>query len=256
METIQILLIIASIFLSIAWFGFRRMCPNCHRWNGLKRINSAHERDETRYRTETKSTTKKDKYGRITGSYEKQESVPYNVSYYKVTFRCKSCNQQVQRTIRNGKYLKESAIVFILSLILLFIAFKPNVDFTNPVNTNSAKSQNNTPQTITNNSQDKITGTKDLPTKKKIPVDSKPETKSKPIENDIKIEVQTKEVQEENQKSVQEKLIISQETPEYVKMELATKMLAHGKRVDEIADSTFLTKKEIRKLKRNLNKNR
>lgn len=262
METTPILLIIASIFLSVGWFGFRKMCPYCHRWNGLKKINSDHERDETRYKTKTISTTIKDKYGRVTGTNEKQESVPYNVSYYKVTFRCKSCNQQVQRTMRNGKYLKEAAVVFILSLILLFIAFKPNVDFMESDYTNSVKNQNNTVKTLTNTTRKKNSVTKDIPKKSEITVDLKPATKSKPIENDTKSEVQQNELQKENinvnQKSIQEtqKQIITQETPENIKMELATKMLSRGKSINVIADSTFLNKKEIRKLKRNLNKNK
>lgn len=262
METTQILIIISSVFLSIAWYGIRKMCPNCHRWNGLKRISSDHERTDTRYRTETVTTTKKDKYGKITGSFEKQESVPYNVSFYKVTFKCKSCNQQVQRTMRNGRYLQEAAVVLILSLFLLFFAFKPNIDNTEPVNTNSVKNSNNTVETFDKKSQEKDLNTKDVQTKAKITVNTKPETTSKTIENVQKNESQKNELEKgninENQKSAQviQKQIITQETPEYIKKGLAITMLSQGKNIDEIADSTFLAKKEIRKLKRNLQKSK
>ncbi len=261
METTQILLIIASIFLSVGWFGFRKMCPNCHRWNGLKRINSDHERDETRYRTETVSTTKKNEYGRVTGTFEKQESVPYNVSFYKVTYRCKSCKQQIQRTMRNGKYLKEAVILFIICLIIFFIAFNPEINSIEPNIENSPKNQNSINNDLQNSPNPKDSKISKIPSKTASLKKSQPQPLPNTHEKPTNIESSQKELgnarnneKQSEEQAISKQIIITEETPNNFKRELAIKMLTQGKKINEIADSTFLTKKEIRKLKRTINK--
>ena len=262
MEKIQILLIIASFLLSVGWFGYRKTCPYCHRWNGLKRINSDYARTETKYRTENVTITKKDQYGRITGTFEKQESVPYSVSYYKVTYRCKRCNREIQRTIRNGKYLKEAAILFIVCLIILFKVFNPETHKIAAKKKDGLKSQNNIDNYLKNNSNPSDLSIKEIPSKKNSPNKSQPQTLSETNEKTTNVVSSQKESSENTSIDIKQidkqvlnkQIIITEETPDYLKRELALKMLTEGKSIHEIADSTFLAKKEIRKIKRSINK--
>ena len=120
MDSITILIIFVGFAISVLWYGFRRMCPSCHRLFGLKKTDKNYHSSETRYRTEIKTTVQKDRLGNKIGSTETQEKVPYKVHYYKVTYKCIRCNNQVQRLERSGKYLKEAGGIFFVVAIILF----------------------------------------------------------------------------------------------------------------------------------------
>jgi len=270
METILILLVIASIIPAIGWYGFRKMCPICHRWNGLKKIYSEHERTETRHRTETRKETLTDRQGRVKGYKDYKVDVPYNVVYNKVTFKCsnKNCNERVQLTMRNGKYEKEAGFVFILTLILIFSAFSPNKEKSVKDNNNVISNQYNTVDTLSNYSKTNVSKVNDYSSKKSSNGDAKPENSnlsSKASSNgDAEFEnsaSQPKELviesptEKPNNAQVSSKqTVITAESPEYLKRELAFEMLKRRKDVEEIADSTYLSKSQIRKLRRNIEK--
>ena len=261
METTLILFIITSAILSIGWYGFRKMCPICHRWNGLKKIYSEHDRTETRHRTETRRETLIDSHNRVKGYKDKQVDVPYNVVFNRVTFKCsnKNCNERVQLTMINGKYIKEAGMAFILTFIILFGAFRPNK------NKNVITNQNNVADTLSNYSKTNVQKINVSPAKKSSNGNAKTEnsdltslassngdTKSgnnASQQKEVKMEIPN-EKPNDVQVSIK-RTFITAESPESLKRELAFEMLKRGKNVDEIADSTFLSKSQIRKLRRN-----
>jgi len=111
------------------------MCPSCHKLNGLKKIEESLHSQETKYRTETKKTTYRDRHGRVTGTKETPEKVPYKVNYYNVTYKCVRCGYQRCSIEKSAKYLKEAVVIFI-SLIIVFIIYSNKGDSENIIKSN------------------------------------------------------------------------------------------------------------------------
>lgn len=261
METTQILLITISVFISIAWFRYRKRCPHCRRWNGLKSISSEFANSKKINTTKTVKDIHTDKHGFTTGTTERQVDDSYKVNYYTVTYSCKSCPQQTKKTIRKGKYLKEAVIVFIISFIILFIAFNPEIYKIDPNIKNGIKSQNNIDDNLKKSSNSTDLNIKAIPSKPASPKKLQPQPLTNINEKTTNVEPSQMELEnasinkKQNAEQAQNKqIIITEETPDYLKKELALKMLTRGKSINEISDSTFLAKKEIRKLKRSIDK--
>lgn len=126
MEMSGILILAVSLACSVVWYRFRRKCPNCNCWNGLKKTNESFHRSETRYRTETKKTTYRDRHGNITRTKETPERVPYKVNYYNVTYKCSKCSHQLNLIQTSAKYLKEAGGIFFLLILGLGIFSNKN----------------------------------------------------------------------------------------------------------------------------------
>jgi hypothetical protein len=135
MEITGILILISCLAVSIIWYRYRKMCPSCHKLNGLKKIEESLHSQETKYRTETKKTTYRDRHGRVTGTKETPEKVPYKVNYYNVTYKCVRCGYQRCSIEKSAKYLKEAVVIFI-SLIIVFIIYSNKGDSENIIKSN------------------------------------------------------------------------------------------------------------------------
>ncbi|HAH22805.1 MAG TPA: hypothetical protein DCL77_03410 [Prolixibacteraceae bacterium] len=249
METIQILLVIGAIILSIVWYRFRKRCPSCHKWNGLKKINTNHERTETRYRTETVKSTKSNKYGHVTGFVEKKESVPYHVNFYRITYKC-SCGYEISRIEQEWKLLREVGILLLIFLIIIGALSSKKTNYKNE-NKDDISNQNNNALPLSNYPKAKVSKVSDFTSEKPAIEDLKSvnnEPKQKELDNEIPIE-KPNDAQVGNKRTV-----ITAESYEYLKRGLAVEMLKRGKDIDEISDSTYLPKSLIRKLRRNIEK--
>jgi len=146
MSSTTILISIGCTILSIVWYGLRKMCPKCHRWNGLKKIEKEHHHQEERFRNVTKTTVHKDKYGNKIGSTERQEQEKYHVTYYTYKYQCNKCGHGRIRIHQSGKYIKEAAVIFI-AVFLCSAYFVENKDEVK----NSNKSVENTNTELNNN---------------------------------------------------------------------------------------------------------
>lgn len=135
MEITGILILISCLAVSIIWYRYRKMCPSCHKLNGLKKIEESLHSQETKYRTETKKTTYRDRHGRITGTKETPEKVPYKVNYYNVTYKCVRCGYQRCSIEKSAKYLKEAVVIF-SSLIVVFVIYSNKSDSENIIKSN------------------------------------------------------------------------------------------------------------------------
>jgi ribosomal protein L44E len=244
MDTFLIVIfIVISFIISFGWYGIRRICPSCNRWNGLQIIKSEHQRTETRYKTKTITEVQKDEYGRVTGSTEKPVQIAVPVNFYTVTFECSHCHHKTQRILRNGKYLKESGIILLVCLALVYSAFnnkevdKPNQNSNEivPVSTSYDSNQN----------EREISGSSENYSEPKVPESKKA---------DVKVEITKNENSIPDNEIVVEKtsVIITKDSPEDLKIQLAKDLLNQGLSIKIIADSSFLSRAKIRKLKRTL----
>ena len=267
MGTTQILAAIAGIILYIGWYRFSKRCPSCHNWNTLKKINREFLAYDTIQSTKIMKETKYSPTGRIINTVEKEVPVQRNVPIYKVTYKCKNCGQQVPRTERGGKFLREAGILIII-LIILIGAFSSNKNKSENGNKNVISNQNNSIDTLSNYSKTKVSKVNDNSAKKSSIGDAKSEnsnlsskaSSNGDAESGNSVSAQ-KELENEspneklnNAQVISKQTVITTESPEYLKRELAFEMLKRGKDVDEIADSTYLSKSQIRKLRRNIEK--
>ena len=269
MEVTQILLIVASALVARGWYGVRKWCPHCNKWNGLKKIDSEYHRTETRYRTETLKDSSKDAHGRTYRTRDRQVKVPYNVDFYKVLFECNKCHKQTVKILRSNQYFKEAGIFF--GVCAFIIVYATNQNKTQNKNENS-QSQNSSVDSLSNKEMN--TEQNSIPIVVANPDSSpKEETITAQIDSSqIKTEIlqsnnitqPEEEIKNTNQSiqtkkeiiptSQNEQIKITKETPEYKRAEYAISMLQRGKDIDEVVDSTFLSKHQVKKIKRNLKK--
>ena len=88
MESNLIIVLIACFVVAYFYFGLRKMCFSCFRWNGLKVTNSAHSHTETNYRTKDITNAYRDANKRIVGYKDEKIQESYNVNYNQVTYEC------------------------------------------------------------------------------------------------------------------------------------------------------------------------
>lgn len=262
MEAIPILLIIAAAGVARGWYGIRNWCPHCNKWNGLKKIDSEHHRTETRYRTETLRDSSRDGSGRTYRTRERQIKVPYNVDFYKVLFECKSCHKQVQKILRSGQYFKEAGIFFGVCAFVIVYGFNQNKT-QNENKVESPQTQSSASSVNENANETKLEENEIPVTIDTTSVSAKEESQPEIIKTDNVTPPQQEEIKTNANENVQtenetkpiqqnEEIKITKETPEYKRIEYAISMLKRGKNIDEIVDSTFLSKHQVKKLKRNL----
>lgn len=236
MNSTLILIVSAGVIISVLWYGLRRTCRSCHSFFGLKKIGEEHHRSETRYRSETKTTVYKNRHGQKTGTKETQESVPYQVHYYKVTYRCSKCGNQFQRVERSGRHLKEAGgLFFIVVLVIGGIVGKENKKNQQDDSQTTPVQQEQVEQTNTETKQD---------------VYNSEENKVESTNLDT---VQNQTVEESTSENISNEPVIvanqvTRESSQMVKIQLAKEMIGRGKSIDEIADSTYLPKKKIKSL--------
>lgn len=237
-----VIFIVISFLIAFGWYGIRRICPSCYRWNGLKIINNEHQRTETRYKTQTKTEVENDSRG-FTVSTEKPFQKAYTVNFYTVTFECSHCHRKTQRILRNGKYLKESGIILLVCLALVYSAFN-NKEVDKPNQNSNAFVADST--SFDSNRNDRVINeTSESYNEPNVP---------EPQKADVTIEKTKDESLISDNEKVLEKVsvIITKESPEDLKTQLAKELLKQGLSIKIIADSTFLSKGKIRKLKRTL----
>lgn len=264
MGATQILIAIAGIILYIGWYRFSRRCPNCHHWNSLKKKDRVFAGSSTEYRWETEKSINKDKRGNEIGTSEVKRKVPYNIDHYKVTYHCK-CGYELSKTVRSRElFFKDAWAIFLLFIILSFAIFDSNRNKILNSNTN----QNNIADTLSNYSKTNVTKVNDFSPKKSSDEDAKSKNSDLSSKASTKgdaesgnsasqpkeLEIESPNVKPNNAQVKRPQTVITAESPEYLKRELAFEMLKRGKEVDEISDSTFLSKIQIRKLRRNIEK--
>ncbi len=244
MDTFLIVMfILISCVIAIGWYGLRKICPSCKKWNGLQTISSEHQRTETRYRTQTETIVHKDSSGRVTGTTEKPIQKAYNVNFYTITFECSHCHHKTQRILRNGKYLKESGIIFLVCLALIYSSFNKNEADKNIQNSDMKVTESTSD--VSGYSDEDITKSTDNYGVTKVPDSEKVDEIVDSSKND--------ESTTNNEIVMGESsFVITKDSPDDLKVQLAKDLLKQGLSIKIIADSSFLSRAKIRKLKRTL----
>ena len=236
----EYIILIPSILIAYGYWGLRKMCFTCFRWNGLKVISNVHSHSETRYRTKEQRTTLRDKNYNIVGYKDEPVQESYTVNYNQVTFECSKCHRQTQRTLRPYQYFIETAVVFILCYAILFSKVHPKEQKSESNNETVSNSYNGTNQSSSSHSS----VTYDLSNK------SKHQHKSNPINNNNSAN-QTSTDKDTTTNS-ESSTVAETEASNDVNVKKAIDMLKRDKSVGDIMDSTNLSRKEIRQIRRQL----
>ena len=239
----EYIIIISSFIIAYGYWGLRKMCFKCFRWNGLKILRNEHSHYETRYRTKEHRTTIRDKHQNIIGYKDEPVQESYTVNYNQVTFGCSKCHQQIQRTLRPFQYIIETVVVFIICYAILFNEIHPKKQ--------KSKSNNNTEINSTNESNqstsDQSSAKNNLNKKSKqqnqiISVDKDNSSNQSSMNNDTST----------NSKIDKNSIVDETNIPNDLNIKHAIGMLKRDKSVRDIMDSTNLSRKEIRQLRRQL----
>ena len=257
-DWVQIGLAVALLLVvSVIWRRFLKRCSSCGKWNAL--YESDRVFDEYKWRKKIYKTTHKDSKGRVTGTTEREGRERYRMD--KVTIECRNCDSAYTRRYEEGKHIGDGGIsLFVTGLIIIGIySFIGHVGSAKPNQNNSST----TNEQLKNNNTNKP----DPPPKINRSVndiDSSPrhQESASPDSNSIvaktvtipkeapQITKESIDREESPLRNVTSEQNITEETPENIRVELAKSMLERGKSVDEVEDSTYLTKRQIRKIRR------
>jgi hypothetical protein len=208
----------------------------------------------TEHSWQTVKDIHRDKRGTETGTTERQIQVSHNINYYEVTYRCKdkNCPGERSKKIRSReRFFNDALGVFLLCIVLLYSVVDSNRNKTVNAIQDDNRNQNNIVEPLSPQSNINQSKPKELSNKKSLKEDEN-STKTSPSQTNS--ENITSNDNSNNVQVISKKIVITEETPEYIRRGLAIEMLNRGKEIDEIADSTYLTKREIRKLRRNTDK--
>jgi len=263
MTHLAILTFIGSLLLGWVIYTYGKRCRDCGKWNALVYQNKDFLRTELRERKETYTDMRwKDSHGRETRSRTRTRYVPYNVNVYKKHYQCKYCESYYSQQFEGSNGLGHGAgtTVFwglIVSGIMLFIG--SNKEHENSGNNNQTT---NTIQRERNENKPKK-GKMEPISKDDSEIENKPQkdTSVKNYENlETRIEPKNEDEKINNGKEIETtqspklEMKITEETPEGIRIEYAISMLQRNKSIAEVVDSTFLSKHQVKKLRRNLEK--
>ena len=182
-----------------------------------KKWNSLIKINEKYSRTKTEQRTETLNHKSANGQpYSRQVKGPHEIEFYNVKFRCKKCNSIINAELEDGQL--SSGYIWILIIGFIIIAIIAIVRFNSNNSTLNQNKKNND----------------------SIIVSSK--------QNDLK----SNSVKQVN--SNERKDSTSQNINENIQVQKAIEMIKQDKDIAEIAESTMLTKKQIRKLRRELKK--
>lgn len=241
------------IALSVLLTRFLKRCKSCGQWNSLYEADRVF--DEYKWRKKIYRTTHRDSKGRVTGTTEREGREKYRID--RVTIECRNCNYNYTQRYEEGKSIGDSGVsLFVFGIIVIGIYLlgcylgsdrisKKQVDVDNVHETSNKPSQHIS--SAANRVKDSVnTELNDGDKIKEVIVEPENQVTSldtqKQNENSTATEVLANPVSDQ----------ITDQTPEEVRIEIAKKMLDNGMSLREVADSTFLTIRQVRKIRRSL----
>lgn len=239
----EYIVIIPSILIAFCYWGLRKMCLNCFRWNGLRKTDND-TFTKTEYANSNQRVDIYDKNNNYKGHEIRQIQKAINIKYEKVTFECIKCKKTDKRILRPYQYFKEALVVFIIFYVIFLHLVNPPKEKKEILHGNEYNAYNNRNQSLPRYSSDTY--------EMKNGSNNKIEAKSK-IENTESI-AENNNTNNKIEETINHSTKLS-EIDNLIKQDninIAIDMLRRGKSIGKIKDSTRLTRREIKEIKKEL----